>query len=118
VDWVVTQDQRCEIRSNVSLLEKIERYLAAHFYQVADPGYKSLSKGGATGQFRGNDGLIFTSTVFGQQACAMDVTGALAKRSKETEEGSRHVMQMQWGGSNQQDRTIRNYGGNYGSRMG
>ena len=84
--------------ANVPLQELIERWLAAHYYQIADPGYQSRSTGGASGSFNGQTTQTFKSTRFGQQACAMDITGWLARRDKEVEEGARRRVQVLWVG--------------------
>ena len=75
-------------------LELVERWLSAHFYQMADPGYTSRTTAGASGGFNGQQTMNFLSTRFGQQACNLDLTGFLARRSKEVEEGSRKTVQF------------------------
>jgi hypothetical protein len=111
VDWVCAVDQNDDIRNNPTLLEQVETFLAAHFYQVADPAYKSKGVGGASGSFRGNDGMVFTSTLYGQHACAIDVSEALAKRSKEVEEGGKRVARCLWAGTEHPGRQVKTYGG-------
>ena len=64
------------------LLAEIERYLAAHYYSLLDPLYRSKSTGGASGTFQGTDGMGLNSTHYGQNAIALDPTGRLLSLSK------------------------------------
>lgn len=75
-------------------LEIVERWLAAHFYQMADPGYKSRNTAGASGSFNGETGQGLMSTRYGQQACILDLTGTLERRNKEAIDGSRRKTQF------------------------
>jgi hypothetical protein len=64
-------------------LKYIELYLAAHFVCVMDPQRKSEKIGEATDQFNVPElGKAFNSTIYGQQALALDTTGLLAARGK------------------------------------
>jgi hypothetical protein len=61
-----------------TMLELIERWLAAHFYCHEDPLYNSKSTGGASGSFqRGSDEGGFGTTEYGKAAVHMDPTGSL-----------------------------------------
>lgn len=91
-NWVHNQDTGSLVSSDV--LIEIEKYLAAHFYCVADPGYQSRSTGGASGQFTGQTSFTFKQTRYGQQALFLDFSGALARRDKEVEEGGRRIVQV------------------------
>lgn len=85
VDWLVTVDTDGD--NTAALLERIEAYLSAHFYSHKDQFLTSKSTGGASGTFHNTSAMVFMGTPHGQTACALDVTGKLAQRSKETEEG-------------------------------
>ncbi len=64
-------------------LERIEAYLAAHFYARSDPLYRSRTTAGASGQFQttGQDqGLA--STDYGRDAMDLDYSGSLKKLNK------------------------------------
>lgn len=98
VNWLATQDLAAEGLLNSGQLELIERWLSAHYYQMADPGYQNRSTGGASGGFQGQFTTGFKMTRFGQTALVIDVTNLLAKRDKEAEEGSRRVTQVYAGG--------------------
>lgn len=62
-----------------ALLKEIERWVAAHFLAARVPQVKSESVGGASATYQVNtkDGL--GSTVYGERALMLDVTGALAR---------------------------------------
>jgi hypothetical protein len=92
VDDVLANDVQGLMTPN--RLELIERWLAAHYYQISDPGYKSRTTAGASGSFNGETTMVFMSTRYGQQACAIDSTGWLAKRSDEVTKGSRRMVQF------------------------
>lgn len=63
---------------NSTLAELVERWLAAHFYGVMDRMYAQRSTGeGASGGFDGKTGQGFESTIYGQQALRIDVSGCL-----------------------------------------
>jgi hypothetical protein len=96
VDWVVTAKTGQDTTLGDTLATQVECYLAAHFYQHADQALKSKSTGGASGSFMGRDGMVFTATDYGCTACALDITGQLARRSKEVEEGGRRRASTVW----------------------
>ncbi len=58
-------------------VEVIERWLAAHYYCVQDPTYKSRNTASASGSFQGNTDMYLESTPFGQQAARLDWSGCL-----------------------------------------
>jgi len=68
VNRISTKDTAGELTSTD--LELIERYLAAHYYTLADPLYVSKSTGGASGSFRDRS--------YYEAAKALDSTGLLA----------------------------------------
>lgn len=77
-------------------LERIEAYLAAHFYAHADQLYTSKSTDGASGSFQGQFGMVLMSTQYGQTACLLDETGYLAQKSKDAEMGARKKTDLIW----------------------
>ena len=103
VDFVRT----CAISKGTSLtsttLEIIERWLAGHFYAMSDPMYSQKSTGGASATFQGQTGMGLSSTLYGQQAMIVDTSGCLAKRNKETLDGSKSVVSMVWLGKDPPD---------------
>jgi hypothetical protein len=96
VDWVVGKNNYGELNGNIQ--ERIECFLAAHFYFHADQVLQSKSTGGASGSFQGRTDMVFMGSQYGQTACALDVTGQLAKRSKEAETGMKRTTQFFWMG--------------------
>lgn len=62
-----------------AMLKEIERWLAAHFLAVRDPRAVSESIGGISVTYGGKTGEGLRSTLYGQQAISLDVTGILAK---------------------------------------
>lgn len=63
-------------------LEIIERWLAAHMYQMSDQGYTSKSTGGASASFMGQTGMYLEGTKYGQMALMLDTSGCLHAISK------------------------------------
>lgn len=70
----------------VDLLERIERYVAAHLASTRDPRTLSTDVGDASAKFEGRvrsfDRVGFASTFYGQQALALDPTGKLGTAGK------------------------------------
>jgi len=97
VTWLVSVDTKNVLTSD--LLTEIESYLAAHFYSHRDQLLQSKSTGAASGSFQGQTGMVLNSTQYGQTAMMLDVTGNLAKRSKEVEEGTVHSAKLIWMGT-------------------
>lgn len=85
-DWLETNDTGGTLSETA--LERIEAYLAAHFYGHADQFFTSKSTGRASGSFQGQTQMVLMSTYYGQTACLLDTTGLLAQRSKDAERGS------------------------------
>jgi hypothetical protein len=94
VDWLVTRDTGSEL--GATILERIECFLAAHFYAHADQITQSKSTGGASGSFQGQTAMVLESTLYGQTAMLLDTTSNLARRSKEVQEGGRRRVQAIW----------------------
>lgn len=73
-----------------SLAEIIERWLAAHFYCQSDKPMQTKSAGGASATFVGKtaaDGL--DSTLYGQTAQRIDISGILRNLDKQQLAGSK-----------------------------
>lgn len=87
VDWIVTKDTDSEL--SASALERIEAYLAAHFYGHADQFFTSKNTGRASAAFQGQTAMVLMATYYGQTACLLDVTGNLSARSKDAEQGKK-----------------------------
>lgn len=68
-------------------LEQLEALLAAHFYQMSDPGYTSRSTMSASGSFRGQFTRKLDATSYGQNAMLMDVSGCLENFDKRQSAG-------------------------------
>ena len=60
------------------ILFEIETYLAAHFYALRDPQYMEKKTGDASAVFQGRTGMKLDSTLWGQTAITLDLTGFLA----------------------------------------
>ncbi len=65
--------------ADTTLLELLERWLAAHYYAVSDPAYKQDQRDSSSGTYEGQTGYGLMSTRYGQQALALDTTGTLQK---------------------------------------
>lgn len=75
VNEMVTADSAGKI--SITRAAKLEKYLAAHLYCLADPTYKQRTNEGASGTVLGIGGKGFDSSFYGQQAKNMDPTGFL-----------------------------------------
>jgi len=65
-----------------AILKEIERWLAAHFVAIRDTR-RSAEKAGSVGEnFQYSLGLNLQVTMYGQQACMLDTSGALLAMSK------------------------------------
>jgi hypothetical protein len=77
VDRIVAADASSEMPA--AALERVEAYLAAHFYAHSDQITASRSTGRASGSFQGQTGMGFDATLYGQTAKRLDATGLLVK---------------------------------------
>lgn len=67
---------------NASLLLQMEKWLAAHFYAIYDPQYSEKREENAEAKFQGKTAMGLDSTLWGQMAKRIDVTGYLAALDK------------------------------------
>jgi len=81
VDYVVTQDSSSILTTGMK--ERIETYLAAHFYAIRDLQYHDKKTADASAKFQGVTDMGFDATLWGQQAKRGDLTGTLARLDKE-----------------------------------
>lgn len=95
--WLSSQDTDSLL--STSLLSEIERYLAAHFYSHYDQLYSAKSTGQASAFYQGKTEMVLSSTMYGQTAMLLDVTGILAQRSKEAERGGKIRSSAVWLGT-------------------
>jgi len=77
VDRVVTCAATKSYSHSTAELERIEAWLAAHFYGHADQFYTSRSTSGASGSFGGQTGMRLEYTQYGQAAMTLDGSGCL-----------------------------------------
>lgn len=97
VTWLITKDTDGVLTTE--LLELIERWLAAHFYETRDPQYSSKNTGRSGASFQGQTAMILMSSKWGQTACLLDVTGVLAQKSKDAETGTKRKARLTWLGT-------------------
>ncbi|GEM_PF-1029525 len=76
-DYVVSQDSGSVLTD--ALTKKIEENLAAHFYAHRDLQYHSKRTDGASAVFQGKTDMGLDSTLWGQTAKRLDVTGTLTQ---------------------------------------
>lgn len=71
----------CAVKKGKTLsdaeLELLERWVAAHKYQMMDPGYTHQATGGASGAYTGQFGKGLEGSRYGQAALEMDPSGCL-----------------------------------------
>lgn len=79
-DWVASQDDDGVL--SAALLKEIERWLSAHFYAVRDDKMRMTSRatGPVSASFGGKMEMGLSATLYGQQAIALDISGALRRR--------------------------------------
>jgi len=75
-------------------LELIERWLSAHFYSTASPRSSSEKAGTAAESYQYKVDLYYASTMYGQQALALDTSGCLASDNKNIKDGKRTKIQV------------------------
>lgn len=67
---------------SATVLELIERWLAAHFYAHADQLKTQEGRGQSNASYQGQYGMGLKGTKYGQAALDLDFTGALAALGK------------------------------------
>lgn len=108
VDYIVTQDANSIM--SAAQLRKCETWLAAHFYAHRDPQYSTKSTEKASANFQGQTAMYLDSTVWGQTAKVLDLTGTLAKLDDQARTGKVRKATLTWLGlppSGQTDYTER-----------
>lgn len=100
---LVDQMVSCATRKGLTISSDdqtlLQTWLAAHAYQMADPGYQSRSTLSASGQFQGQFGMRFEMTRFGQMALTLDTTGCLENI------GKRQKASFSWTGKTASEQT-------------
>ena len=76
---------------SVAILKEIEKYLAAFFYSLRDPGFMEKKTGDASAVFDGQTGLGLDYNRYGQQAKMLDETGFL-----DTLSSKKHQVAIGW----------------------
>ena len=84
-------DALAEACATSLVLERVETFLAAHFYAHADQLLQNKSTDGASGGYQGQTGMFFSSTQYGQSALVLDCTGHLAKLEQQAKSGRQKV---------------------------
>ncbi len=83
---LVTEVDTCATAMGVTLsstmLELIERWLAAHYYAHSDQLFAKKKTGDASATFQGEFGKGLDSTQYGQTAKRLDTSGCLASLDK------------------------------------
>jgi hypothetical protein len=75
-----------------TLLELIERWLAAHFYALRDKRVSSEGVKGLTTSYEApKTAMYLSNTVYGQTALSVDIYGSLAAWQKQLEDGVQSV---------------------------
>lgn len=80
-------------------LELIERYLAAHFYQIMKPRTVQEMAGEVQATYQSKVDLLFNVTHYGQQALLLDTTGGLASLQAAVEDAKGELPLSGYGAS-------------------
>ena len=77
-----------------AILKEIERWLSAHFLSVGlESRLTGQSAGGASDSYETNKtGMGLKLTRYGQQACVLDISGALSRLGEGAKEATMEVM--------------------------
>ncbi len=77
-------------------LEKIERYLAAHFYTNYDPRMSSEKAGTVAARYQDAVALGFDSSFYGQTAMRLDTAGGLSELNTNMKNGKKSGVSISW----------------------
>ena len=92
VDQIESNDVESKLATED--LKEIETLLAAHFYSFRDQQYSSRKTADASATFQGKTGMGLDSSLYGQGAKILDVTGFLDNLGKGVREAG-----VLWGGT-------------------
>jgi len=85
-DWIDVSNElvndRLDGKLSESLLKRIEIQLAAHFASAQDQRAESVDQQSTSVDYQGETGMGLKGTKYGQNALALDTTGALANSNK------------------------------------
>lgn len=98
VDKIATCATARSVTLGSTLLERIECWLAAHYYAHADQLMQSEGVGRGQATYQGQTGKFYESTQYGQAALGMDLSGCLASFG-------RQPIRMNWLGKAVSDQT-------------
>ena len=80
-------------------LERIERWLSAHFYTNRDMRATSESAGPVSASYQHKEDLGFDSSHYGQTAMRVDYLGALSALNQQAKKGGKIAVSVAWAGS-------------------
>lgn len=80
-------------------LEKIEKFLSAHFYTLRDPRPTSETAGDIQEAYQSKVDLFFKTSHYGQMAMALDTKGNLASLENDLEKKRKFTVGLTWVGS-------------------
>ena len=83
-------------------LEKIERYLSAHFYTNRDPRASSEGVSGVQSSYQNAVALGLGTSHYGQTAMLLDTAGGLARWNQQMIKGGRKTVKVAWLGTPQE----------------
>jgi len=92
VDYIESQDSDSVLSAKAK--EQIEKWLAAHFYAIRDLQYAKKSTADASATFQGKTDMGLNSTLWGQQAKILDLSGTLTQMDSTP----RPVTKISWNG--------------------
>lgn len=82
IDRVVTCATAKDKTLTAAEEEMLERWVAAHCYQMYDQGFSSKTQGRSSGTFQGQTAMGLDGTKYGQYAKTLDPSGCLAALDK------------------------------------
>lgn len=81
---------------SIDRLVKIETWVAAHFYRVAEPDTEEEAGDGVRYRFQTKVGFGFRLTSFGQTALLLDTAGGLAELDFRNNKGNKRRGTVTW----------------------